>query len=98
MQEVRVVGRFVDKDRNPVAGRVKFIPNQIWIEDEDGNTYPTLAPEAELVDGKVDVMVTRTDVGLPWHYTLECPSGTWIVHFAGDGPFQLADLISRRFA
>jgi hypothetical protein len=47
MQAVRVVGRFLDQHKNPVKGRVKFTPSQIWVE-EGADTFPTLAPDVEL--------------------------------------------------
>ena len=92
MQAVRVVGRFVDENKKPVKGMIKFRPSQIWVE-EYGAAYPTLAPEVELNQGVFDVMVTRTDSGnsIPWHYTVECPAGVWTCYFSGDGPFQLAE-------
>jgi hypothetical protein len=97
MQAVRVVGRFLDQHKNPVKGRVKFTPSQIWVE-EGADTFPTLAPDVELNEGVFDVMVTRTDSGnsIPWHYTVECPAGRWTVYFSGDGPFQLAQQLKSK--
>lgn len=98
MKAVQVSGRFVDEQGNPLEGECKFIPSRIWVE-EDGETYPTLAPEVRLVNGRVLVYLTRTDQHeLYWHYTVICPAGTMTIYVEDDGPLKLKDLFTNRYA
>ena len=99
MEQVQVSGRFVDQDKNPIEGEVSFIPSKIWIEDEDGETYPTLAPEMHLTNGQFLVYLTRTDTAeVRWHYTVRCPLGTWSIWLDGPGPFSLKELLPKKFS
>lgn len=98
MQSVQITGRFVDEQKRPIMGRIKFIPQQIWVE-EDEKAYPCLAPDVELVNGRFLVYVTRTDQhGLPWHYTVETPMGKWTIKIEDDGPIALKDLLPKKLA
>ena len=96
MKDVIVGGRFVRPDGTPVAGPIKFVPSKIWIDDEDGLSYPCLAPEVDLVDGRFSVALTRTDTYLhDWFYTVETPIGTWTSWVEHDGPLNLKDLLPK---
>lgn len=96
MKEVQVTGRFVNEKREPINGRIKFTPSNIWVE-EDGEFYPCLAPDVELINGRFLCYVTRTDQhGLPWHYTVETPMGKWTIEFKEDGPVALKDLLPKK--
>jgi hypothetical protein len=98
MQVVEVNGRFVNDQREPITGRIKFIPSQIWV-DEGEETYVCFAPEVELVEGRFKVYLTRTDQhGLPWHYTVICPMGKWSIKVEHDGPIALKDLLPKKLA
>lgn len=99
MQAVQVVGRFVTESKKPVEGKIRFIPSRIWV-DHEGETYPTMAWDGDLVSGSFLVYLTRTDTGLvPWHYTVETPVGTWQVEITQDGPIMLSTLLPKdRFA
>lgn len=94
MQSVRVRGRFVNEQNEPVEGTIKFVPSKIWIEEGD-LTYPTFAPEVALHNGFFDVELTTTDTHPygPWHYMVECPIGTWSIHVEGQDSVWLKDLL-----
>jgi hypothetical protein len=97
MKSVKVSGRFVYKNGMPVMGRVRFIPNQIWVEHE-GQTYPVPAPDVALVNGYFECEVIRTDedpVG-PWFYTVESPIGKWNIVIDSDGPLKLRNLMPKK--
>ncbi len=94
MKTVMVTGRFVSEDGQHIEGYYRFIPSRIWVDDPDGNTYPTMAPEGHLVNGKVLVYLNRTDEEeLDWWYTVECPAGLMTIRVEGDGPLKLRDLM-----
>lgn len=96
MKTVTVGGRFVHADGTPATGRIKFIPSKIWIDDADGKSYPTLAPEVPLVEGRSKVEVTRTDTFVdPWFYTVVTPVGTHTIWIETDGPINLRDLLPK---
>lgn len=98
MQEVTVSGRFVNEQRIPAQGKIRFIPSKVWL-DEGDVSYPTLAPEIDLVNGEFSVQLTRTDQHeLPWHYTVDCPVGQWTIRVEDDGPLLLKNLLPKRFA
>lgn len=94
MKEAIVEGRFVWADGTPVEGTVKFVPSKIWLDDDDGLSYPCYAPEAHLLNGEFQVTLTRTDTYLyPWHYTAETPIGAWTIEINHEGPLSLKDLL-----
>jgi hypothetical protein len=96
MKDAIVGGRFVRDNGDPVVGRVKFSPSKIWLDDEDGKTYPCLAPEVDLVDGRFSVALTRTDTyKYPWYYKVETPIGTYSIWIEHDGPMNLKDLLPK---
>ncbi len=96
MKITTVEGRFVHEDGQPALGWVKFIPSKIWLDDQDGKTYPTLAPEAALEDGRFSVELTRTDTyEFPWFYTVETPIGSFTIWVEQDGPINLKSLLPR---
>lgn len=98
MDESVVRGRFVNAHKQPIEGKIRFVPSRVWVE-EDGVAYPTMAPDVPLVDGRFIVALTRTDQhGLPWHYTVECPLGTWTIRVEDEGPLLLKDLLPKRIA
>lgn len=97
MESLVVTGKFVNKDTNePIDGYIEFIPSKLWIEDEYGVTYATLAPRMNLRNGMFKVELTKTDQGeYPWYYTVRCPKGTWSVKITGDEPLGLKDLLPK---
>jgi len=98
MQAVQVIGRFT-RGGEPVEGYIKFTPSRIWCEEEDGTTYPCLAPEGELINGHFLVYLTKTNQHLlDWHYTVECPMGKWTIKVEVDGPVNLKDLLPKKLA
>lgn len=96
MKTALVGGRFVSPDGVPARGMVRFIPAKIWLEDEDGKTYPCLAPEMVLEDGSFVVTLTRTDTyAYPWYYTAVTPIGRWSIQVIGEGPHNLKYLLPK---
>ncbi len=98
MQTVEVSGRFINENKEPIEGRIKFIPDMMWVE-EDGEIYPCLGPDVALDEGRFKVLLTRTDQhGLPWRYTVISPMGKWTVKVETDGPVALKELVARKYA
>ncbi len=96
MRSAYIEGRFVHENGEPVLGRVKFTPSKIWLDDDDGNTYPCLAPEVTLEDGAFTVEVTRTDTYIyPWFYTVDTPLGTFTIWVEHDGVQNLKGMLPR---
>lgn len=96
MRTHRVSGRFVTEEGEAVAGEISFIPSRIWLE-EDGVTYPCLAPEVVLEDGGFAVDITGTDTDdLPWHYQVISPVGKWTIKAGQDDSHFLCDLLPKR--
>lgn len=95
MQSTVVRGRFVEADNSPCVGTIRFVPEKIWIEEEDGVTYPCLAPEVELIDGTFEAELTRTDTHPygNWSYWVDCPLGAYSIHIEGQDPLLLRDLL-----
>ncbi len=94
MEPVMVTGRFVDEEGIPVEAIVRFEPSVPWVEIDDV-AYATLCPEVTLVNGRLVVYVTRTDLGeLPWTYHVITPAGCFDVEIAEDGPINLKKLIA----
>ena len=101
MQAVEVSGRFINEQGQPITDQtIRFVPNKIWVEEEDGTAYPTFAPEVALdSQGAFSVTLSRTDTAeLPWHYTVFCPVGQWTIRVEEDGPVRLKQLLPKRFA
>jgi hypothetical protein len=99
VKTVTVTGRFVYEDDTPIRGRIKFIPYRLWVEDGNEVAYPCMAPELELLDGRFEAELTRTDTGgYPWHYTVQCPLGEFKIKINKPGPLKLKDLITRKYA
>jgi hypothetical protein len=99
MEAVQVSGRFVNEYKQPLVGKISFMPSRLY-QDEVGVWYATLAPEVELTNGTFDVLVTRTDQHEhPWHYKVRCPGniGTWSIRVEGEGPYYLKDLLPTKF-
>jgi hypothetical protein len=100
MEAVQVSGRFINEFKQPLEGRITFLPSKLWQVDIAGVSWATLAPEVELMDGKFCVNLTRTDQHqYPWHYKVICPGpiGTWSIRAEGDQPLLLADLLPAKF-
>lgn len=98
MQAVQITGRFVNDKGEPKTGFIKFIPQMIWLLEDDV-AYPTFAPQAELMNGRFLVYVTRTDQhGPTWMYRVETPMGVWNVKIEDDGPISLKDLLPKKLA
>lgn len=98
MQAVEVSGRFINENKEPIQGFIKFRPQLMWVNEEE-DVYPCFAPEVELDEGRFKVLLTRTDQhGLPWTYTVECPMGKWTIKVESDGPIALRDLLPKRMA
>jgi hypothetical protein len=98
MQSVTVTGRFVDQNRNPIAGRVRFIPSRLFLV-EHGVTWATRAPEVDLVEGRFSVELSRTDQHhVDWFYVVDSPMGAMIVKIQDDGPLKLVDLLPKKTA
>ncbi len=96
MQVVEVSGRFVDEHKQPIAGRIKFTPQMMWVE-EDEVFYPCLGPDVALDEGRFKVLLTRTDQhGPTWRYTVETPMGTWTFALTEDGPIALKELLPKK--
>lgn len=99
MRDAIVYGRFVYENKLPVEGVVRFEPSRLWIDEEspDGDlSFATLAPVAELADGRFSVALTRTDTCVyPWHYTVTCPMGRWTISVDQEGPINLKALLPK---
>lgn len=95
MRTVVVHGRF-STNGQPVQGKISFRPSRVWVE-EMGVTYPTMAPEVELDNGRFTVELTPTDAGeYSWSYLVTCPLGSWTIKVTEDGPVPLKDLLPKR--
>jgi hypothetical protein len=99
MEAVQVSGRFINELKQPLDGKITFLPSRLY-QDEVGVWYATLAPEVELINGAFSVLLTRTDQHEHgWHYKVVCPGqiGTWSIKVEGDGPYYLKDLLPAKF-
>lgn len=95
MDTVRVRGRFITENHEPIEGEISFVPQKVWVE-EDGYTYPTFAPHVRLVDGRFDVVLTRPN---GWWYQVLSPIGCWHIRIHSDKPEQLLrDLLPKHAA
>jgi hypothetical protein len=100
VKTAKISGRFVDKTTGePVDGVVEFIPSRFWVT-EGKHDYATLAPRVTTVEGRFEVEVTPTcqrkgDFG--WHYTVNCPVGTWTIKVDRAGHHLLRNLLPSRF-
>lgn len=99
MKSVRVSGRFMNRQGDPLQGDIKFTPQKVWVE-HDGETYPAPAPVAQLVDGEFFAELIRTDQDPagPWYYTVDCPVGKWNIMIDSDGPLKLKNILPKRFS
>lgn len=100
MKSVMIKGRFVnERTKQPVQGRIKFIPQRLWVNEED-IAYAALAPEMDLVGGYFYAQLTPTHGhdDVPWMYTVECPVGTWNIEIPeSDDDVYLSMLLPSRF-
>lgn len=100
MEAVQVSGRFINQLKEPLDGKVTFMPSRLYQEDYMGVLWATLAPEVHLEDGSFSVLLTRTDQHqYPWHYKVTCPDpiGTWSIKVEEEGPLFLSDLLPAKF-
>ena len=75
---VTVTGSFQHKNGRPVQGLVRFMPNRLWVI-QDEVAWACLAPEPVLAsDGSFSVQLTPTDTDpIWWRYRVESPAGAW---------------------
>lgn len=67
---VTVVGKLLDRDKNPIVGVMEFLPERLWISEE-GEDYATLVATTELDQkGEFSVELTSVESGQhkDWHY------------------------------
>ena len=100
MEAVQVSGRFINELKQPLDGKITFMPSKLYQEDLAGVWWAALAPEVYLVDGAFNVLLTRTDQHeYTWHYKVTCPQpiGTWSIKVDREGPLFLRDLLPAKF-
>lgn len=96
MNTVEISGRFINENREPYIGLIRFVPSKIWVEEGE-MAYATLAPDAVLEDGKFTVQVTDVGEEHLWHYTVYSPVGRFTIYPHGD-KLLLKDLLPKRYA
>lgn len=102
MDSVYISGRFITKDGKAVVeGPIEFVPSRMWVEDNDGIAWATLAPATITKNGRFRVQLTachKVNGVYGWFYQIRCPMGIWSFHPDGyDGEeIQLKDLIPTR--
>lgn len=102
MDTVYISGRFVNKEnQKPIDGPIELVPSALWLEDEDGIAFATLAPATITKQGKFRIAVTACharDGVYDWFYQIRCPMGVWSIHPDGEDGTEvhLKDMLPTR--
>lgn len=92
MESVRVVGRFMTEDGEPINGRICFLPDDLWVAYQ-GVPYAILGADQALQSGKFDVELTPGA-----KYVVISPIGKWPIKVTySNEPVFLKDMLPSQF-